>query len=368
MKVLALASYPVEAAATRFRLQQFVAPLAARGINLEIHPFLTSQQFRELYRRDAAVRVAAGLVKSGVQRLFQVATALGADVVLVQREAMLLGPPVVEWILTHGLRRPMVLDLDDATYVSYESPTYGALSKRLKWFSKTDELIKWATIVICGNRSIAEYAGSKGARTRIIPTVVDMEIFKPIARQDWQPPLVLGWIGTHSTFPYLESIFPVLSSLAERFDFRLRVVGSGRDRITIPGVTVDNLAWAMDREVRDFQSINIGLYPIDARLYSGKWAQGKSGFKAVQYMAVGVPFVATPVGGSAEIGEPGVTHFFASTNDEWYRKLERLMSDPDRRVRMGAAGRAHAVAHYGLEDQADRLAQALVEAAQSRRD
>ncbi len=366
MKVLALASYPVEAAATRFRLHQFVAPLAARGINLEIHPFLTSKQFQELYRRDAVLGVAAGLVKSGMQRFFQIAAAQKADIVLVQREAMLLGPPVVEWILTHGLRRPMVLDLDDATYVSYESPTYGAFSKRLKWFSKTDDLIKWATIVICGNRSIAEYAGSKGARTRIIPTVVDTEIFKPVARQDWQAPLVLGWIGTHSTFPYLESIFPVLSSLAERFDFRLKVVGSGRDRITLPGVMIENLAWAMDREVRDFQSIDVGLYPIDAKLYSGKWAQGKSGFKAVQYMAVGVPFVATPVGGSAEIGEPGVTHFFASTNDEWYRSLERLMSDPNQRVKMGAAGRAHAVAHYGLEDQADRLAQALVEAAQSR--
>lgn len=366
MKVLALASYPVEAAATRFRLQQFVAPLAARGIDLEIQPFLTSKQFQDLYRRGAAVRVAAGLMKSGGKRIFHLAAARSADVVLVQREAMLLGPPVIEWILTHVLRRPMVLDLDDATYVSYESPTYGALSKKLKWFNKTDDLIKSATIVTCGNRSIAEYASGKGARTRIIPTVVDTDIFKPLARPDSRPPLRLGWIGTHSTFPYLESIFPVLSSLAERFDFCLKVVGSGRERIAVPSITIENFAWAMDREVRDFQSLDLGLYPIDATLYSGKWAQGKSGFKAVQYMAVGVPFVATPVGGSAEIGEPGITHFFASTNDEWYRSLERLMGDPDQRLKMGAAGRAHAVAHYGLEDQADKLAQTLREAAQSR--
>ena len=139
-------------------------------------------------------------------------------------------------------------------------------------------------------------------------------------------------------------------------------MGSGRDRITLPGVTIENLAWAMDREVTDFQSFDVGLYPIDAALYSDKWAQGKSGFKAVQYMAVGIPFVATPVGSSAEMGEPGVTHFFASANDEWYRSLERLLSDSDQRLKMGAAGRAHAVAHYGLEDQADKLAQALLEA------
>ena len=184
MRVLALASYPVEAAATRFRLQQFVAPLAARGITLEIRPFLNSQQFQDLYSRGAAVKVAAGLVRSAMRRVFETAGMRGADVILIQREAMLLGPPVIEWLLGHGLRRPLVLDLDDATYVSYDSPTYGALSKRLKWFSKTDDLIKWATIVICGNSSIAEYAGSKGARTRIIPTVVDTETFKPFARQD----------------------------------------------------------------------------------------------------------------------------------------------------------------------------------------
>jgi glycosyltransferase involved in cell wall biosynthesis len=366
MKVLALASYPVEAAATRYRVQQFIKPLADRGIAVEIHPFLNSKQFQELYRRQAMMKVAAGLIKSGVQRLTEIVAARQADVILIQREAMLFGPPLIEWMMTNGLKRPMVLDLDDATYVSYQSPTYGALSKTLKWFSKTDDLIKWATIVTCGNRSIAEYVSSKGARARIIPTVVDTDIFQPAAHDTSAAPLVLGWIGTHSTFPYLESIFPVLSSLAKHFDFRLKIVGAGRPDVSLPDVQVENLAWDLQREVGDFQSIDIGLYPIDASLYSGKWAQGKSGFKAVQYMAVGVPFVATPVGGSAEIGEPGRTHFFASTNDEWYRSLEKLLSDQNCRQELGEAGRAHAVKYYGLQEQADKLAAALHEAAKSR--
>ena len=359
MRVLALASYPVEAAATRYRLRQFVEPLARRGIVLDIRPFLNSRQFDELYRRGAMLRVAAGLVKSGLQRMIESGSARKADVVLVQREAMLFGPPLIEWFTTHALKRPMVLDLDDATYVSYDSPTYGAIAKTLKWFGKTDDLIRWATVVVCGNRSIAEYAKSKGASTSVIPTVVDPEVFKPVAREDAHGPLSLGWIGTHSTFPYLEAIFPVLSSLAEKYDFRLKVVGAGRDPVSVPGVKVENLPWSLEREVSDFQSIDIGLYPIDASLYSGKWAQGKSGFKSVQYMAVGIPFVATPVGGSAEIGEAGVTHFFASSKDEWYRTLECLMKDPDRRRHMGAAGRADVIANYGLEDQADKLASAL---------
>src|SRR5256886_4222464 len=270
MRVLALASYPVEAAATRFRLQQFVEPLSARGITLEIHPFLNSRLFQELYRRDAVAKVAAGLLKSGLRRLIEIVSARQADVILIQREAMLFGPPLIEWVITQVLRRPMVLDLDDATYVSYESPTYGAISKRLKWFSKTDDLISWATIVTCGNRSIAEYVSSKGACAHLIPTVVDSDVFTPVQRTISDSPLVLGWIGTHSTFPYLESIFPVLSSLAQQFDFRLKIVGAGQNDLVVPGVPVENLAWELEREVTDFQSIDIGLYPIDARLYSGK--------------------------------------------------------------------------------------------------
>ena len=362
MKVLALASYPTEAAATRYRLAQFVAPLAERDIELTIHPFIDAKLFGRLYQPGAWLRKVAGLIKSALLRFNELPAARSADVVLIQREAMIFGPPLIEWLTTRAAKRPMVLDLDDATYVSYTSPTYGGAGSALKWFGKTDDLIKWAAIVTCGNRSIAEYVESKGARARIIPTVVDTAIFQPAPRRD-DDPVVLGWIGTHSTFPYLQSIFPVLSELAKEHRFRLKIVGAGKDEVSIPGVEVENLPWTLEREVSDFQSIDIGLYPIDASLYSGKWASGKSGFKAIQYMAVGIPYVATPVGGSAEIGEAGTTHFFATTVDEWRQALETLLSDGERRRSMGAAGRRHAVEHYELRAQADKLAEALREAA-----
>lgn len=366
MKVLALASYPVEAAATRYRLAQFVAPLADRRIELTIRPFLDSQQFANFYRRQAWPRTLAGLSMSALSRLLDLPAARNADVVLLQREAMMFGPPMFEWLSARLLKRPMVLDLDDATYVSYVSPTYGKLGRLLKWFSKTDDLIRWATMVTCGNRSIAEYASSKGAQTRIIPTVVDTEIFSPRPRKSGGLP-VLGWIGTHSTFPYLESIFPVLEELARQHSFRVKIVGAGQTDIKIRGVEIENLPWSLDREVQDFQSIDIGLYPIDASLYSSKWAQGKSGFKAIQYMAVGVPYVATPVGASAEIGEPGITHFFAASHEEWLHELGRLVTSATQRNEMGEAGRRHAVEHYGLSEQADKLASVLSDAAHMRK-
>ncbi|MBA3767225.1 MAG: hypothetical protein H0W99_09600, partial [Acidobacteria bacterium] len=165
MKVLALASYPIEAAATRYRLAQFVSPLAERGITLEVHPFIDSRLFASLYRREALPATALSLVGATARRLGNVWRARGVDVLLVQREAMLFGPPVIEWLAMRLGSCPMVLDLDDATYLPYVSPVYGRLASALKWFSKTDDLIRWARVVTCGNRTIADYVESKGRRT-----------------------------------------------------------------------------------------------------------------------------------------------------------------------------------------------------------
>ena len=361
MKVLALASYPVEAAATRYRLHQFVSALAERGIELNIRPFFDSTLFANLYRRDAVPKTVAGLIKAGIFRFGDVFAARNADVILVQREAMIFGPPIIEWLSSKISNRPLVLDLDDATYVPYTSPTYGRLGKTLKWFGKTDDLIRWASLVTCGNRAIAEYVTSRGKKARIIPTVVDTEVFQPLASPA-NDKVVLGWVGTHSTFPYLQSLFPTLTRLAGQHEFRLKVVGSGAGKLEVPGVEIENLDWKLEREVEDFQSCDIGLYPIVTNMYADEWAAGKSGFKSIQYMAVGVPYVVTPVGATKEIGEVGVTHFCANTDDEWYTALERLIGDAELRKRMGAAGREHVVRHYGLPEQADKLAAALKEA------
>lgn len=369
MKVLALASYPVEAAATRYRLAQFIEPLAERGITLTVRSFLDSRLFASLYRRGSWPQTAVGLTRSTLRGLNRIREARGADVLLVQREAMMFGPPVIEWLATRIGRCPMVLDLDDATYVSYTSPTYGRLGSAVKWFGKTDDLIRWAEVVTCGNRTIAEYVESKGTRAVVIPTVVDTAIFCPRPDRNHQEPLTLGWIGTHSTYPFLESLFPVLEQLARAHRFRLKVVGSGRSEVRVPGVEVENLDWSLRREVEDFQSFDIGLYPITVGGSApSEWAAGKSGFKAVQYMAVGLPYVATPIGAGADIGEPGLTHFTATAPDEWLEALTALVSDAGLRRRMGEAGRRHALRHYGVPAQAEKLARALHEAANREHD
>jgi glycosyltransferase involved in cell wall biosynthesis len=337
---------------------QFIEPLARRGIELSVYPFLDSRLHGSLYKRSQWPRTAAGLALASVRRVRELWRARKVDVLFVQREAMMFGPPVIEWLAINLDHCPMVLDLDDATYVAYKSPTYGRLASMLKWFGKTNDLIRWSRLVICGNREIAAYVEGKGRPAVVIPTVVDTDQFQPMQRQQVDVP-VIGWVGTHSTYPYVKTIFPVLERLAREHRFRLRLVGTGEDNINIPGVEIENRAWKLDREIADFQSLDIGIYPI----VEDDWSVGKSCFKAIQYMAVGVPFVVSPVGVCQDIAQTNQTHFVARTQDEWFTHLSRLLTDETLRRRMGETGRSYAIDHYSIDVHVPKLAEALRSAA-----
>lgn len=358
IKILGLCSYPIEAASTRYRLSQFVAPLAEKGIELTVSSFLSSRQFGQFYEEGNLLRNSLRMWRPFLRRLREVFGAGSYDLIIVQREAMIFGPAFFEWLFQKIGRRPLILDLDDAKYVRYVSPTYGKIGSFFKFFGKTDALIERADLVICGNRFIAEYVEKKGAKAVVIPTVVDTAIFHPVKKKDGIP--IVGWIGTHSTFPLLRSLYPVLQKLSQKHEFILKAVGTGRERIEIEGVKIENPEWDLEREVADFQSFDIGLYPIVLSSSASKeWLTGKSGFKAIQYMSVGIPFVMTPVGVCAEIGEPGRTHFNATSEDDWYNYLDKLLSDERLRGKMGENGREHSLKYYALPLQTERLARAL---------
>ena len=361
MNVLGLCSYPVEAAATRYRLIQFVEPLAEKSINLTVSPFLDGEKFKSLYRQGNSLRKAAGIWQPVLHRVRESFTIRNFDLLFVQREAALFGPAFFENLYQIIGKIPLVLDLDDATYVRYVSPTYGRVGSFFKFFGKTDNLIQRAEIVTCGNRFIAEYVRQKGSEAVVIPTVVDTEKFRPIEKNN--EITIIGWIGTHSTFPLLESIFPTLQRLAEKHRFILKIVGAGRDKIKLDGVEIENKTWSLEGEIGDLQSFDIGLYPIQTlKNAPPEWIAGKSGFKAIQYMAVGVPFVMTPIGVCAEIGTPNVTHFEATGGDEWYNALDKLLSDDKLREKMGKSGRQNSLAFYTVPEQAEILAQAFRQA------
>jgi glycosyltransferase involved in cell wall biosynthesis len=343
LRVLALASYPIESASSRYRSTQFIEPLARRGIDVTFSPFLDASLFADLYTPGRLVRRSPRLLLATFRRIGAIVRAARADVVLVQREAMLFGPPLIEWIVTRVLRRPMILDLDDATWLPYPSPVYGRLAALMKGNGKTERLIRWSSAVTCGNPNIAADVRSRGAEAIFVPSVIDPRVFHPRETANVIP--VIGWIGTHTTYPFLERLKPVFDQLAREHRFELTIIGSGR-------ADIDTRPWSMNAEAEDFRSFDIGVYPLT----DDAWNARKSALKAVQYMASGVPFVMSPVGVCATMGVRDETHFLATTDEEWLTALRRLLTDAELRTRMGQAGRKFAEEHYSLERAADLLA------------
>lgn len=358
LKVLALAPYPEQAASTRFRIAQFIPLLRQQGIDCELKPFISNQQFAQLYRKDRLGRNAIGLGLAAATRLGQLLSARQWDVVFIQREAALVGPPWFERMISTVFRKPIVLDLDDPLWIHYTSPVYGRLGSRLRCLNKTAELIRRAAHVVCGNEFIAEHVRDMGLAATMLPTIVDTRRFAPKAEPQPGKPPVIGWIGTHTTLPYLEAITPALEKLAHKHSFKLKVIGGGR-AMTVRGVDVEESDWSLGREVDDFSSLDIGLYPLT----DDPWSRCKSGFKAVQYLCCGVPFVASPVGVVKEIAEQSNAALLASTTDEWFAALDRLLTDQALRAQMRRDGREFALGRYRFEDQAAKLGEILVAAA-----
>lgn len=349
IRVLALSPIPIEGAGCRFRIAQFVPYLRDHGFDVTISPFYSREYFSFVYRPGHFVKKFVGAIPLLWRRLRELRHIRDYDMVFLYREAIPIGPPLIERaVARRGV--PIVYDFDDAIFL----PNVSAANQRLSFLkapARIAELIGLSTRVVAGNDFLAAYARRHNPAVTVIPTAVDTDYFVPrAAPRSSEAPLVVGWIGSPTTFPYLKTLAPVLREVAHTHAFTLRVSGAG-EPVAFPGVTVEALPWSVADEVRLFNTCDIGVYP----LHDDDWSRGKCGFKAIQCMACGVPVVAQAVGVNREIIRDGENGFLASTPDEWVAKLGRLLTDPALRQRFAHAGRATVEERYSLRVVAPRL-------------
>lgn len=345
LKVLALTRYGPLAASTRQRFLQYAPALAAAGIELTAEPLMDDEHMRRLVRGQRASPL--GVARAYLRRTWALLRAARYDLLWLHCESFPYLPGQLE-LLARWAKRPIIYDYDDAIFHIYDASRRSFVRQVLG--TKLQPLLSRSAACTCGNGYLADYAGRFCRRTLIVATVVDTDRYIPRPKPV-DAPLVIGWIGSPSTWPQVRFLLPSLERLCATHGVRFRVVGAGRLAEADRFDGMELVDWSEEREIELVQAMDIGIMP----LVDSPFVRGKSGYKLIQYMACGLPTVASPIGVNREIVGEAETGFLADSLDDWERALTRLLGDAALRRQMGAAGRVKAVASYSLASQAPRL-------------
>ena len=348
MRLLMLPRYAELGASSRLRMMQYVPALEAAGIHVEVSPLLDDDYVRGLYAGNVSV---PGVALSYWRRLRRTRVLDPVDVVWLEKEAWPWMPEWLEVPLLGGATK-LVVDYDDAVFHRYDA--HSSLLVRGLLGNKIDAIMRRANLVTAGNDYLAQRARAAGSgRVEWLPTVVDIKRYplRVPARED--AVVTVGWIGSPSTADYLRDVAEPLATMQAAGLIRCVAIGARPDQLE--GTPFEAREWREVNEVEQLQGFDIGIMPLpDAR-----WERGKCGYKLIQYMACGLPVVASPVGVNTDIVEAGKNGFLASSAGQWTEAIRALAADPSLRRCMGDEGRRRVEQTYCLQAQANRLVDML---------
>jgi glycosyltransferase involved in cell wall biosynthesis len=344
-RVLCFSPYPEDGPSVRHRISALRPGFAAEGIELVVWSFMTERLFRirRTFGRWRKLEKIFWFGLGTLRLLWRIPFARGYDVVVIHREAFPVGPAWFEALIAKVNPR-LVFDFDDAIW----EPPNNPINQRGKLFSpgRVAEIMKRSRAISAGSVFLAEHARRHNPHVHLVPTSYPDLGGRALQREAPAVPVVY-WIGNWGNALYLELIGDALAELARRVPYKLRVVG-GSDVKEIrlpPDVPIEPLQWDPALEPEWLMQADIGIMPLPDTAYE----RGKCAFKLVQYMAAGLPVVASPVGANRDVVAHGETGFLANDTAEWVDALHRLVSDAALRQRMGQAGHARYRAHYSPE-------------------
>jgi glycosyltransferase involved in cell wall biosynthesis len=341
-RVLAFTVKPRESADTRYRILQYEAFAKQEGILIERRSLMGATYFRwQLKNTHLLLRIFFYpwlLAVRFWQVLFQ---APKYDAVLISREMAPFGPPILEQLLVRTSKR-VILDVDDALHIS-DKATSHLIPRLLRDNGKFARMAPAYSAVICGSPNLADYYRQYSANVSVIPTAVDADRYAAITRIT-SPVVRIGWIGLPLNRHHLELLRPALTQLARERRFELVLVGLNEPLDwSLPAVRY--IEWNLQQELTHLAHFDVGVMP----LRDSAFARGKCAFKLIQYMAAGLPVVASPVGANCEVVQDGANGFLTRTNEEWTSRLRQLIDDAGLRERMGAQGRADVRTSYSAQ-------------------
>ena len=249
---------------------------------------------------------------------------------------------------------PIIYQLDDPLFVPYTSPSNGYLSY-LKFFGKISEICRLAKVVMVNSSQIREYVSQYNQNIWQVPSIVDTTqyLFRPEPLEKQADEVCIGWSGSPTTLVNIKVIAGALRKLSERVPHRVHLIGG--TEFDLPGVNYVAQKWSADTEVDDLRKMQVGMVPLPIN----EWNKRKFYMKTAQYMALGIPPVATPLGSNPEVIQHGVTGFLADSEDEWVEYLSILIKDHELRNRMSHAAAKTAREKYSLESNTKKIIEAF---------
>jgi glycosyltransferase involved in cell wall biosynthesis len=352
-KLLFITPYPIESASERYRIYQFLPYLERAGFVCTVRPFAT----RPLHRAIQAERLAPKLLYTPycyARRMLDLASISGYDAVVVHRGIFpFLWPALEKMVIRRHTR--VIFDFDDAVHLGHRDTvaTKYPWIYKLKYGPGVNGMLSQCAHVIAGNRTLAEHALLFNSQVSIMPTVVDLDQYTYQRYRDTGDVVTIGWVGSRSTSPYLLEIEPALRRLSDAHPgkIRFRLYGDPRRKLNLPNF--ESLPFSLASEIEDLRTFDIGIMPVP----DNDWTRGKCALKAIQYMALGIPTVTSPVGMATELVQHNVNGLWAQTPEEWFDTLNRLITDIQLRRMFAEEGRRTVVARYSLQEWGSRLAE-----------
>lgn len=338
MKVLFLTAGS-QVPSSRFRVLQFLEPFSARGVECTVRSAY-GDRYNDYLDRPWS---AAYKLLSRAKRAAHTLDGGQFDIIFLQRTSFPY--TALPEVVVSRFNSRIIFDYDDAIFLGP--------SGRHSWSRRRtfDQVVRVSAHVVAGNGYLAERARAP-EKTSVIPTVIDTYRYRPLkAAKRPDGSVVVGWMGTSSNFRYLEAIVPeLLDALDQLPTARLRIVSNASFAPLLGHPRVEHARWSEDQELNDLRSFDIGLMP----LVDDRWTRGKCGFKMIQYMAVGVPVIASAVGANREIFRGSGAGYLVDAPGQWAEALRRLAGEPALRQAQGQAGREHVCRSYSIESVIDR--------------
>lgn len=333
----------------RFRFEQYLTYIEKNGFEIHFSFLINEKQDKVFYSNGNYLKKAIILLQSIWKRINNVIHKNDYDVIFIFREALMLGTTFFEKQFANS-KAKVIFDFDDAIWINQESKS-SAPNKNLSWLKnpeKTKEIIALSDMVIAGNQYLADYAKIFNDNVVIIPTTIDTEEYQPKKVGDYKKEVVcIGWSGSKTTIDHFEEALPILKIIKDKYKdtVTFKVIGDGEyknDRLGITGHP-----WKKDSELQDLSEIDIGIMPLP----NDEWAKGKCGLKGLQYMALGIPTLMSPVGVNTQIIQESENGFLPITVDDWVEKLSILIESEELRKIIGQNGRKTVESKYSVESQ-----------------